>query len=83
MVETKVTAATAAAVSTGFVLWVLQSYVFGGGAVPGPLAAFVGIVVLGVVTVGAGYLAPHTHRPDLPAAGDAPDEVPPPPRHRA
>jgi len=77
MVEKKVTASTAAAVTTGVVLWVLQTYVFGGGDVPGPLAAFVGLVVLGGVTFGVGYMARHSPRPDL--------DLPPnqAPRHRA
>lgn len=67
MVETKVQAATAAAVLSSLVLWVLGEYVFGD-VVPAPLEAAVVLVVTGVATWVAGYVARHTPRPDLPTA---------------
>jgi len=64
VVETKVTAATIAAALTGVGLWVLQTYAFHGD-VPLPVLAAVQTIVPAVVTFAAGYLAPHTPRPDL------------------
>jgi hypothetical protein len=63
-IETKVSAATIAAAVSGLVLWALQSYVFKG-ELPAPVAAAVQVIVPAVVTFAAGYLAPHTPRPDL------------------
>ena len=64
VVETKVTAATIAAALTGVGLWVLQTYAFHGD-VPLPVLAAVQTIVPAAVTFAAGYLAPHTPRPDL------------------
>lgn len=61
MVERKVAASTFAAASTGLVLWVLATYVFGA-EVPEPVAAFVAAVVPAVVTFIAGYAVRHTDR---------------------
>ena len=64
VVETKVTAATIAAALTGVGLWVLQTYAFHGD-VPLPVLAAVQTIVPAAVTFAAGYMAPHTPRPDL------------------
>jgi hypothetical protein len=63
-VEKKVQASTAAAAVSGLVVWVLGRYVFRG-AVPDAVASWIYVVVPGLVTFAAGYLARHTGRPDL------------------
>ncbi len=63
-VETKVTASTAGAVGSAFVVWVLGAYVFHDD-VPLPVTALVAVIVPGIVTFVAGWLAPHTPRRDL------------------
>jgi hypothetical protein len=65
-VETKVSAATVAAVVSAFVVWVLRTYVFKGD-VPPEVEAFATIAVVGATTFAAGWLSPHTPRSD----GDA------------
>lgn len=73
-VETKVQAGTLSAAAAGVVLWVLQTYVFKG-AMPQGVESLVYLAVPAVLAGAAGYLAPHTHRPDLapvaPPAGPA------------
>lgn len=63
-IETKVKASTVTAAAVGLVLWALGRYVFHG-EVPTEvsIAALVLLPALGSLI--AGYLAPHTHRPDL------------------
>jgi hypothetical protein len=68
-IETKVQAATGAAAVSGLALWVLGHYVFKAG-VPDVVASWVYVLVPGVITFGAGYLARHTPRP-LPVAPPA------------
>ena len=72
-IETKVQAGTASAAVAGVALWALQTYVFKSG-MPQGVESLVYLAVPAVLAGAAGYLAPHTHRPDLtvPAA-------PPPP----
>ncbi len=67
-IETKVTAATAAAAVTSFVLWLLEIYLFKG-AVPVPVQGVVALVIPLMVTLAAGWFAPHTSRsaPSAPA----------------
>jgi hypothetical protein len=67
--EKKVTAATLAAAVTTIVIWILRLFDI---EVPAEVALAISTVVVAI----AGYLAPHTHRPDLapkpsgtPAAG--------------
>ncbi len=67
-VETKVTAATTAAVLSSLVVWALDEYAFPADTVPGVVEAAVVLLVTGAVTFLAGYMAKHTRRPDLPAA---------------
>ena len=71
-IEKKVQASTAAAAVSGLALWSLGHYVFKG-SVPDVVASWVYVLVPGVITFGAGYLAKHTPRPVAPAA-----PVPPP-----
>lgn len=80
-VEVKVTASSIAAALTGAGLWALQSYVFHGD-VPLPVLAAVQTLVPAVVTFAAGYLAPHTPRPDLLEDEPAPPVVGRPREHR-
>ena len=61
-VEKKVQASTAAAAVSGLALWALGHYVFKTG-VPDVVASWVYVLVPGVITFGAGYLAKHTPRP--------------------
>ena len=63
-IEVKVSAATIASAVSGLGLWALQTYVFHG-EVPLPVLAAVQTVVPAIVTFAAGWLAPHTPRPDL------------------
>lgn len=70
MIEKKVTAATAAATITSFALWAVAYFTHVDvAALPGPVAAAVALAVPGVVTFLAGFLAQHTHRPDITAKG--------------
>lgn len=69
-VETKVKASTVAAALSGLALWALGRYVFKG-AVPDVVASWVYMIVPGLITFGAGYLAKHTLRPVTPAVPPA------------
>jgi len=78
-VETKVQASTAVAAVSGLALWALGKYVFKGD-VPDVVASWIYVIVPGVLTFAAGYLAKHTPRP-APAAAVTPSNVtvtPPP-----
>lgn len=61
MIETKVKASTAVAALSGLALWALGRYVFKG-AVPDVVASWVYVIVPGVLTFAAGYLAKHTNQ---------------------
>jgi hypothetical protein len=61
-VETKVQASTAVAAVSGLALWALGRYVFKG-SVPDVVASWIYVIVPGVLTFAAGYLAKHTPRP--------------------
>ena len=63
--EKKVTAATLAAAVTTIVIWILRAFDI---EVPAEVAVAISTVVVGI----AGYLAPHTHRPDLAARPSTP-----------
>ncbi len=76
MTETKVTAATLAAAFSGLILWGLATYAFRG-AVPAPVVLVVSLAVPAGMTFAAGYMAKHTHRPDLPAPPETPPAPPP------
>ncbi len=67
MIETKVKAGAVAGGLTGLVVWALVSYVpaFHNG-VPQPVVDVIPFALAWAGHVIAGYLAPHTHRPDLP-----------------
>jgi hypothetical protein len=65
-VETKVQAGSLAAAAAGAVLWVLQTYVFKGGAVPDGVVSLVDVLVPAAFAAIAAYLAPHTPRPVQP-----------------
>lgn len=60
-IETKVQASTAAAAVSGLALWALGHYVFKAG-VPDVVASWIYVLVPGVITFAAGYLAKHTDR---------------------
>jgi hypothetical protein len=61
-VETKVQASTAVAAVSGLALWALGRYVFQDG-VPDVVASWIYVLVPGLLTFAAGYLAKHTPRP--------------------
>ena len=78
-VETKVVAGTAGAgagaVVSQFVLWLLGCWAWGASwaaekavdavaAVPGPVSALIVLVITVIGAYIAGWLAPHTHRPN-------------------
>lgn len=67
-VETKVAAGSATAALTGLLTWALVTFVptFRAGLAP-QLATFLPIAVGWVLSTAAGYLAPHTPRPEAPA----------------
>lgn len=67
-VETKVTAATAAAVVTSFAIWLLEVFVFKE-IVPVPVQGMVALVVPLITTFAAGWLTPHTPRTSPNAQG--------------
>jgi len=71
-VETKVQSSTAAAAVSGLALWALGHYVFKG-TVPDVVASWVYVIVPGVITFAAGYLARHTYR--LPPAPFPPEKT--------
>ena len=60
MIEHKVTASAGGAAVSGFVVYLLSTFAYGGGVVPEPVIAFVAFCV----TFLAGWLAPHTARFD-------------------
>lgn len=64
MIEKKVTVATGASATAGFVLWALSAYVFKG-EVPVEVITFTMWLVLTGSTFTGGYFAKHTPRPDL------------------
>lgn len=66
-VERKVQASAGAAAVSGLALWALGHYVFKAG-VPDVVASWIYVLVPGALTFGAGYLAKHTARPDIPQA---------------
>ena len=76
-IETKVQAGTAAAFVSGIIIWALQTWVFKGSAVPPGAISLVYAVVPALLTLAAGYKAPHTHRPDLAPVVAAEPAVPP------
>ncbi|HEY3652318.1 MAG TPA: hypothetical protein VGL33_30420 [Streptosporangiaceae bacterium] len=73
-VEAKVQASTAVAAVSGLALWALGRYVFKTG-VPDVVASWIYVIVPGVLTFAAGYLAKHTPRPGEPA-GNMPADTP-------
>jgi len=75
-IEAKVQASTLAAAAAGVILWVLQTYVFKGNAVPGGLVSLVDAATPALAAAIAGYLAPHTPRTP-PAPAPAPVPAPP------
>ena len=78
-VETKVQASTAVAAVSGLALWALGRYVFKG-AVPDVVASWIYVIVPGVLTFAAGYLARHSPRvPAAPPAMPSNVTVTPPP----
>lgn len=61
-IETKVSAATAGAIVSAFLVYLLGELVFKGSEVPTPVIAIIQLAVVGVTTFVSGYAAPHTAR---------------------
>ena len=84
VVESKVVAGSFAGVVTGLLTWALVTYIpaFRNG-IPDQLAPFIPVIAAWLCSTAAAYLAPHTHRPDLPAPVLKPAQdvtvTPPPP----
>ena len=76
-IEAKVQASTIAAAAAGVILWVLQTYVFKGNAVPGGLVSLVDAATPALAAAIAGYVAPHTPRTPPASAPAAPAPAPP------
>jgi hypothetical protein len=74
-IESKVTASTAAAAVSGLALWTLGHYVFKAG-VPDVVASWTYVIIPGLLTFGAGYLARHTPRGQGEPAGNMPAGIP-------
>lgn len=73
-VETKVKATTTAAAVAGAVVWVLDTYVFGGDT-PAPVDLLIYLAVPGIAAFVAGYVTRHTRRSDPDAMKTAPPPV--------
>lgn len=65
-IEIKVPVTAVASALSGLGVWALQTYVFHG-EVPAPVFAAIQTFVPVAIGFGAGWLAPHTPRPDLQA----------------
>jgi hypothetical protein len=71
-VETKTAAHASAAAVTGVITWALVQFVpYFHAGLPGPLATFLPFAVSGFLGAAAGFLAPHTPRPDIPPPAHA------------
>lgn len=62
-VESKVKAASGAAVVGGLIVWALEQYVFGGD-VPDPVEAVIYLAVPAITAFLGGFMARHTFRND-------------------
>lgn len=63
-IETKVTAGAVTAAVVSFIAWLLSRYVFDG-AVPDAVYGLLVVLIPGVSSFVAGYMAKHTPRADL------------------
>jgi hypothetical protein len=75
-IETKVVAAaggtTLGVTISGLVIYLLDELVYKTSDVPAPVVTAVVTVIPILLTFLAGYIAPHTHRPDLPEVDATP-----------
>ena len=62
-IEATAQAAGLSGAAAGIVLYLLQTYLFKGSAVPAGLVSLIDAVVPGVLALAGAYLAPHTPRP--------------------
>ncbi len=67
MIEKKVKASGLAALGAGLIDWALAEYVFKGHHVDAAVTAEVYAAIPAVIATAAGWLAPHTSRPVVPA----------------
>jgi hypothetical protein len=84
LIETKVGVGSAGGISVGLLTWALVTFVPAWNAgIPDQLVPFLPIAAGWLTSTIAGYLAPHTHRPDLaepvPAAVPVLPSMPEPP----
>jgi hypothetical protein len=69
VIETKVAAGSATGIVTGLLSWALVSYIPAWhNGIPATLLPFIPAIAGWLCATAAGYLAPHTSRPDLAAA---------------
>jgi hypothetical protein len=76
-VEKKVQASTAAAATSGLVLFILGRYVFRGD-VPDVVTSWTYVAIPAVITFAAGWATRHTHRPVVPPPRPPKTLIPPP-----
>jgi hypothetical protein len=71
-VETKVVASSGVQILVGLLTWALVTFIPAWkSGIPSDLQPFIPVAAAWILATAAGYLAPHTPRPDLaPAAGD-------------
>lgn len=66
VVETKVAAQSATGITIGLLTWALTYFIPAWhSGIPGPLLPFIPVAAAWLTGTGAGWLARHTHRPDL------------------
>lgn len=66
LVETKVAAGSGTGIAVGLLTWALVTFIPAWhDGIPSQLVPFIPVAAAWLVSTAAGYLAPHTHRPDL------------------
>lgn len=74
-----ITYSSVAGAITGVILWVLQTYAFNGGSVPGPIEGAAWVLIPAIVTGAASFFTRrNTTAPATPAPAPAPEPAPKP-----
>ena len=72
MIERKVAAGAGAAAVVGFIIWLLDMYVFDDTEMPEQVITLITWLIPALAALVGGYLAPHTHRPSAPGVAAPP-----------